>query len=98
MKKKVSRPNSSRSRPNTNEGGPKKSSSKVWSSGASYSLTSKGDMTLWIKAFLIRYYEHLAVDDEHKNNILVYWQNAKGQEPIEKDGFFFISITLRMPS
>ena len=88
MKKKVSRPNSSRSRSNTNEGGPKKSSSKVWSSGTSYSLTSKGDMTLWIKAFLIRYYEHLAVDDEHKNNILVYWQNAKGQEPIEKDGFF----------
>ena len=88
MKKKVSRPNSSRSRPNANEGGSKKSSSKVWSSGASYSLTSKGDMTLWIKAFLIRYYEHLAVDHEHKNNILVYWQNAKGQEPIEKDGFF----------
>ena len=97
MKKKVSRPNSSRSRPNANEGGSNKSSSKVWSSGASYSLTSNGDMTLWIKAFLIRYYEHLAVDDEHKNNILVYWKNAKGQEPIEKDGFF-ISITLRMPS
>ena len=91
MKKKVSRPNSSRSRPDANEGGSKKSSSKVWSSGASYSLTSNDDMTLWIKAFLIRYYEHLAVDDEHKNNILVYWQNAKGQEPIENDGFFYFN-------
>ena len=62
--------------------------SKLWGSGASYSLTSKADMTLWVKAFLIRYYEHLAVSDEHKDNVLVYWQNAKGQEPVETDGIF----------
>ena len=48
----------------------------------------KTDLTLWIRAFLVRYYEHLAVAEEHEQNILVYWQNAKGQEPIEKDGTF----------
>ena len=62
--------------------------SKLWGSGASYTLTHKADMTLWVKAFLIRYYEHLAVSHEHKDNVLVYWQNAKGQEPVETDRIF----------
>ena len=74
----------------TNCNGSKSKSSKalVWFSGASYSLTSKTDLTLWIRAFLVRYYEHVAVAEEHEQDILVYRQNAKGQELIEKGGTF----------
>ena len=43
---------------------------------------------MWISAFLVHYYEHLAVAKEHEENILVYWQNAKHQEPIQKHGTF----------
>ena len=30
----------------------------------------------------------LPVAEEDEQNILIYWQNAKGQEPIEKHGTF----------
>ena len=88
-------PNSSKTghKPTNCNGSKSKSTkAKVWSSGASYSLTSNTDLTLWIRAFLVRYYEHLAVAEEHEQNILVYWQNAKGQEPIEKYGLLTLII------
>ena len=89
MKKPATNSSKSGHRPTNCSGSKSKSTNaKVLSSGASYSLTSNTDLILWIRAFLVRYYEHLAVAEEHEQNILVYWQNAKDQEPIEKHGTF----------
>ena len=62
----------------TNCNGSKSKSTKaeVWSSGASYSHQNT-DLTLWIGAFLVRYYEHLAVAEEHEQNILVILAKCK---------------------
>ena len=62
MKKKAAALNGPR--PIAENSNSKNYKSKFWGSGASYSPTSRADMTLWVKAFLIRYYELLAVSDE----------------------------------
>ena len=50
----------------------------TYNSGGSISLPSKESAIRVIEACDLRYYDHLALTDEHKDSVLVIWQNEKG--------------------
>lgn len=63
---------------------------KTYQSGGCVSLESKEDLQAWIEVCNIRYYDHLAVEPNLEESILVIWEDDKGEPPKEKDGKFDI--------
>ena len=61
----------------------------TYNSGGSISLPSKDTVIRVIEACDLRYYDHLAVTDEHQDSVLVIWQNEKGVAAVrDNDGIF----------
>lgn len=61
----------------------------VYRSGGSISLPCKELAVDLIEACNLRYHDHLAVSKQHKDSVLVMWENEKGEYPIkDADGNF----------
>ena len=61
----------------------------TYASGGNISLPSKEIAIKLIEACDLRYYEHLAISDDHKDSVLVLWENEKHESPIrDQNGIF----------
>eukprot|EP00112_Aurelia_sp_Birch-Aquarium-sp1_P007138 Seg1779.2 transcript_id=Seg1779.2/GoldUCD/mRNA.D3Y31 product="hypothetical protein" protein_id=Seg1779.2/GoldUCD/D3Y31 len=61
----------------------------TYNSGGSISLPSKDTIIRVIEACDLRYYDHLALADEHKDSVLVIWQNEKGEAALRDNDCIF---------
>ena len=62
----------------------------IYASSGNISLPSKEINIKLIEACDLRYYEHLALSDDHKDSVLVLWENEKHESPIrdQNNGIF----------